>query len=256
MARLGGFRLHAVDRPAFGLTPAVKHRTETLRRLAVDFLEQVLDGLGLESALFLANSIGSLWTFWLALDRPGRVAGMTHVGCPALLLGTSAPFFLRLLSVRPVGKLMTTLSPPSPKGVDQFASMIGEDLSGLDELRDLLVATQKLPDARHAMLDLVHSVVRLTGAQGELVLWPRDLAEVSQPTQFIWGPDDGFGSPDVGRRAARIMRDAEFHLLDEGGHIPWGAHSEEVAELARPFLRKCAQQAGYRAESLPAEVAE
>ena len=34
----------------------------------------------------------SLWTTWLAaLDHPGRVGAIVHAGCPALILGTSAP---------------------------------------------------------------------------------------------------------------------------------------------------------------------
>src|SRR5436309_5604237 len=47
MAELDGFTLYAVDRPGFGLTDAVRHTTAGLRSQAVNFLDQLLDGLGL-----------------------------------------------------------------------------------------------------------------------------------------------------------------------------------------------------------------
>ncbi|MGD8898372.1 MAG: alpha/beta fold hydrolase, partial [Acidobacteriota bacterium] len=95
MARLEGFTLYAVDRPSFGLTDRARYSTATIRRLAVTFLEQVLDALGLERPAIVANSIGSLWSIWLALERPRRLATMSHVGCPAFILGTSAPLPMR-----------------------------------------------------------------------------------------------------------------------------------------------------------------
>ena len=73
MAELDGFTLFAVERPSFGLTDSVRHTTSTFRTLAVRFLEQVLERLGLEQPAFVANSIGSTWSIWLALERPQRV---------------------------------------------------------------------------------------------------------------------------------------------------------------------------------------
>lgn len=237
MAELDGFTLYAVDRPCFGLTGPAQHTTTTLRKLAVEFLEQVLDGLRLERPAFVANSVGSLWTTWLAIDRPERVAAITHVGCPAVILGTSAPLPLRLLSVRPLGRLLMKLLPPSPGQVDRFAAMAGEDLSQLPELRDLLVAIQRLPGVQSALRELVHAVVRMRGARPEITLTEHQLAQITRPIQLIWGGRDPFGAPEVGQRAAEIIPEAAFHLIPDAGHIPWVAHPEPVSELAAPFLR-------------------
>lgn len=237
MAELDGFKLYAVDRPCFGLTGSTEHTTATFRRLAVDFLEQVLDVLEIKRPLFVGNSIGSLWSIWLALDRPDRVAAMVHIGCPAFILGTSAPLLLRLLSIRPLGQLIM-MSPPSPSQVEGFARMIGgEDLPRIPELRDLLVAAQKLPGVQRSTLDLLHAVVRLRGARPEVALTARQLAQIRQPVLLIWGGRDAFGAPDVGEEAARLIPDAEFHVIPKGGHIPWVGHPSEVAAAAMPFLR-------------------
>lgn len=238
MAQLPGFQLHAVDRPCFGLSGGAPQRTETFRRLAVDFLSQTLDALGLERVLAVGNSIGSLWTTWLALERPDRVAALVHVGCPAFVLGTSAPLPMRLLSVPPLGRLITALSPPSPGQVEAFGRAIaGEDLSRSPELRDLLVASQRLPGAREAMLELLHAVVRLRGARPPVRLTARDLTEVRQPVLLVWGARDAFGSPEVGAEMARTLPDARLRVVSEGGHVPWVGHPEEVSGAALAFLR-------------------
>ncbi len=243
MARLHGFTLYAVDRPCFGLTGNAEHTTATFRGLAVTFLVQVLDALKIERPLFIANSIGSLWSTWLALDRPDRVAGMVHAGCPAFLLGTSAPLPLRLLSVHLAGRLIMAISPPSPRQMEAFGRRIaGEDLSQFPELRDLLVAAQKLPGAQQATLGLLRSVVRLRGARPQLALTAGQLAQISQPVLLIWGSRDAFGEPSVGEEAARIIPSAALHIVSEAWHVPWVGHPKEVAAAAVPFLRRHSTQ--------------
>lgn len=115
--------------------------------------------------------------------------------------------------------------------------MGGEDLSALPELRDLLVAAQKLPGVQRSTLDLLHAVVRLRGARPEVALSAPQLEQIRQPTLLIWGERDAFGAPAVGEEAARVILDAAFHLIPEGGHIPWVGHPSEVAAAAIPFLR-------------------
>jgi pimeloyl-ACP methyl ester carboxylesterase len=237
MAQLEEFTLYAVDRPGFGLTDTAPHTTENLRSLAVGFLEQVLDGLGLDRPVFVASSMGALWTTWLALDRPQRVAAMTHIGCPALILGTSAPVPMRFMAIPPLGRLMMRLQPPSPKQVDQMFAMMKEDLSAWPELRDLMVAFERLPANAPTWLELLHSVLRLRGARPQVALTAEELAHITQPVQLIWGEEDPFGSPAVGERVATIVEDAELHVLP-GGHVPWLSQADRVGHLAAPFLRK------------------
>lgn len=237
MAELGGFTLYAVDRPCFGLTGYARHTTESLRSLAVSFLTEVLDALELERPRFVGSSMGSLWSLWLAMDRPGRVAAMTHVGCPAFLLGTSAPLPMRLLAVRPIGELLMRIFEPSPLQVDHFASMVGADLSALPELRDLLVATQRMPGVPAALRELLHASLSLRGARPEVALDAEQLERITQPVQLIWGEDDPFGSPEIGRRAAKILPTAELHVIRHAGHVPWVGHPAAVGEIAAPFLR-------------------
>jgi pimeloyl-ACP methyl ester carboxylesterase len=237
MSHLNGFSLHAVDLPGFGLTDAFTFRTETVRPTAVAFLEQVLDGLGLDAPPVLSQSMGSLWSTWLALDRPERVPAMVHVACTGFILGTSAPLPMRLLSVPPLGRLLLRMDRPSPKQADRIFAMVKEDVSELPELRNMLVACERLPDYGEAMINLMHACLRLSGARREVALTAEQLSRVSCPVRMIWGEDDPFGPPEAGRRAAAILGDASLHTVP-GGHGPWFRNPEQVASLAVPFLRE------------------
>jgi pimeloyl-ACP methyl ester carboxylesterase len=247
MGQLDGFTVHAVDRPSFGLSGRAEYATETFRALATDFLAQVLDALGLARVPIVGNSIGSLWSTWLAIDRPERVVALAHIGTPAFILETSAPLPLRLMSVRPLGRALMSVSPPSPKAVDRFTRIVGEDLSGVPELRDLLVAAQRLPGAREATRALLHAAVRVRGARPEIALTEQDLDRVRRPVLLIWGGHDVFGAPETGQRASRLIPDAEFVLVPEGGHVPWVQHPGEVAASLVPFLRSKVQTASEAA---------
>lgn len=237
MAEMGGFTLYAVDLPGHGLTDRHQYRTATLRADGSNFLRQVLDALELERVPFVAQSMGGHWTTSLALEHPDRVEAISFVGCPALILGTSAPLPLRLSILRPIHWLISRVDPPSPGQVARLMRMAGEDPTDLAELRELFLAFEQLPETPDTLLDLHRAAVRLTGPREEVELGADTLMALAQPTQIIWGKSDTFGSPRVGRQAADLIPDAEFHEV-KGGHAPWFHNAGEIAALLRPFLAR------------------
>ncbi|MEO5698813.1 MAG: alpha/beta hydrolase [Burkholderiaceae bacterium] len=234
MAQLGGFRLYAVDLPGFGLTDTVQDLTRHYRATAVQFLCETLDSLGLDQAAFVANSLGSRWAIWLALDLPERVSAMVHIGCPATVLGTSAPLPMRLMSVPSLARLLMKLQPPSHKQVEQLSKMVHQHPLE-PELADLLVATERLPHFEHPFLATLNTLVRLRGARPEMALWGSELGRIRQPTQIVWGDDDPMGSTTVARRVADAIPRAELHIV-EGGHAPWLTRAGQIGSLASAFL--------------------
>lgn len=238
MARMGDYKLYALDRPGFGLTDPVEHRTETLRATAVGFLEAALDALGLGRATLVANSLGSQWTFWLALDRPERVARMIHLGCPGALLDTGAPMPLPLLGAPVVGRLLTLLMRPSLRQAQMVFDSMNE-AEALEEnpaLGPALVATERLPAYDDAWRSIIGAVLSPLGsARDGMSLTAGQLREIQQPVQLIWGQEDPFGPVEAGRRAAELLPDARFAVVP-GGHLPWLDVPEQVAAHINDFL--------------------
>lgn len=237
LAELEGFTFYAVDLPGHGASSPAPYSTSGLRPLGTSFILALLAGLNLECPPFIAQSIGGLLSLWTALDHPDRVASLSLVGCPAGMLGTSAPLPLRLMSVPSVGRLVGKLQKPTRRSAERFATIAGEDFTELPELRDLVLALLRIPGFSDQLTDLIHHVVRPRGVQTESELTAEDLAAVDHPTQIVWGESDTFGPPSVGRRAADIMPDADFHLVP-GGHAPWLDDPRCVADVLEPFLGK------------------
>ncbi len=235
MAHLDGFALYAVDLPAYGLTDTTAHLTDDFRSTAIRFLDEVLDGLRLDQPSFVANSLGSLWATWFAIDRPARVAALVHIGCPAIVLDTSAPLPMRMLSVRPLGRLMMKMQPPSPRQVKRMSKMVNEyPLS--PEIADLLLATEQRPGFESTFLTTLHTLIRLRGARPEMALTIDQLAQVDQPSRLIFGANDPMGAAPVGERLAEALPDADLHIVD-GGHAPWLRHADQIGPLVSTFLR-------------------
>lgn len=235
MAELSGFTLHAVDLPAYGLTDAPADFTRALRANAVRFLEQVLDALRLARPPFVANSLGGLWSCWLALDRPDRVAALVLAGCPAIALGSTAPMPMRLLCVRPLGRLLTAIQPPSPRQVEQLSRMVRQHPME-PAVAELLEATERLPSFRRTFLETLHRLVRLRGPRPGMELTAEQLARIGAPAQVFWGDVEPFAPRETGQRLATLIPDASFHLV-RGGHAPWLTDAPAIGPPAREFLR-------------------
>jgi pimeloyl-ACP methyl ester carboxylesterase len=236
MARLDGFRLHAVDLPGYGLTDSAPDFASDLRANAIRFLTEVLDGLGLDQVAIIASSLGALWASWLAIEAPERVAALACVGCPAVVLDTSAPLPMRLLSLRLLGRLLMTVRPPSPRQVEQLSKMVREHPLP-PEIAQLILATERLPHFEDAFLATLHRLLRLRGSRPGLALTAEQLDCVQAPALLVFAQDDPAGGASVGERVAAAMVDAELRIV-EGGHAPWVHHADQIAPLLSTFLKR------------------
>ncbi|MPZ93409.1 MAG: alpha/beta fold hydrolase [Propionibacteriales bacterium] len=235
MAKLPGHTLYAIELPGFGLTDPVRYHHTTLRRTAVAFLGGVLEALGLDDCQVVSNSMGARWSTWLSADQPGRIRSEVMIGCPAHILGTTAPAPMRLASVPGLGRALVSLPKPSAKGVEQMLRAVGEDPNGLAEIRDVLVAAQRIPTYSASMLGLMRAVMRWTRLRPEVELTADQLRQIRHPVRLIWGEQDPFGSVETGRRATELIPEVDFHAVP-GGHAPWFHHADLVAGLTGEFL--------------------
>jgi pimeloyl-ACP methyl ester carboxylesterase len=236
MAHLRDRTLLAVDLPAYGLTDAPREAPRDFRAHAVGFLEGVLDGLGLDRPKFMANSLGSLWTLWMAMDRPHRVGAMAHVGCPALAPGTSAPLPMRLLSTRSLGPLLMRLQPPSPGQVEKLSKMVRQHPLPAP-VAEVILATERMPGFERTFRSNLNALLRVRGARPQSALGEPELSTVEQPNLLVFARRDPMGSQRAGRRVANALPHAELHIC-EGGHCPWLDEPERIAGWVGSFFAR------------------
>lgn len=240
MAELRDFRCITLDRPGGGFSDGVDFGEVDVRRLAVDVLEAVLDAVGIAKAAFVANSMGAWWSLHFATAGPARVSRLVLLGCPAVIVGTAAPLPMRLMSLPVLGRvLVESMVPGSPAKARGIPAFLGHP----KEVGDRWSAAEaeapyrfgNLPNFRRSWLTLVRRFLRLSGANPEMCISAEQLRAVTQPTLFVWGAHDPFGSAEAGRAAAALMPDARFEIFGVG-HLPWWDDAAGCARFIRDFV--------------------
>jgi len=248
MARLTDFRCIALDRPGAGLSDSVDFLRVDVRKLACDVLRAVLDAAGVDAAAFVANSMGGWWTFQLAMASPARVSRMVMVGCPALILDTAAPLPMRLMSTPLLGRRMVrVMVPPNAASARGLPSILGHPREVGQRWSEAQIETVyrfgNLPAFPRSWYTLLRRFLRPWGANRALRISADQLRGIGQPTLFLWGARDPFGSVDSGRAAAALMPSARLEVVGIG-HLPWWDDAEACARQIRQFTTASTRTTG------------
>lgn len=242
MAELKGRRFIAVNRPGGGLSDGIDHRHVDVRRLAVNTIKSVADAFGLNRVPIVCNSMGGLWSFWFALDCPERVSRLVQMGCPALILNTSAPFFMRLLGVPGINRFIAPNM--QPKNIEQaldglrFQGSRQEDIDAMPRVTaEAAYHFFNLPTYLDTWITIISAVATLTGANPKYQLRADQLERVQPPVLFVWGDNDPFGNLDVARQAARTVPSAQLYEM-RAGHLLFLDKPQECGRVIREFLSK------------------
>jgi pimeloyl-ACP methyl ester carboxylesterase len=240
--------LHVPERPGRGLSDPVDYGEVAFRRYGVDYLTDFLDAVGLDAPAVLASSLGGFQGLALAVDRPGRVDRLCLPGAPAGLSRTP-PLAVRLLGLPVVGDWLADYTRPTT--VAEARAVYGRinvvDPSAVPEaLLRLELRENDLPGRPESLQSLTRSLGSLrAGARVRAAYDLRpDLSAVDVPTRFVWGAEDYFWPPSVGRPVADAMPDARLRVLDDHGHVPWLEPGAEATRAIRDALALAGPGAG------------
>jgi pimeloyl-ACP methyl ester carboxylesterase len=245
MAHLEGHRLIALDLPGFGLSDPLDYGGRSLREHAVAQLTSLLDALGLERVPVVGTSLGGMWGLCLAIGAPQRVTALASLGVPAVALpGMHGDPFFTALSTPGVRHVVARVRPPSAGMArrSMAAGVIGP--RGAERAPDGFFETvyegMRLPGFRTAMGSHMWLAMRRGRPRPENVLSDAELRGIAAPVLMIWGDEDPYGPPELGRRAAALIPDARLEVLP-GRHAPFlddparcGALIEELLDRAPP----------------------
>jgi pimeloyl-ACP methyl ester carboxylesterase len=212
-----------VDRPGHGLSYKLDYGRVDYRRAASQSLRDLLDGLGLERASFLASSMGGYFSLCFALDFPRRVDKLILMGAPAGV-DRWLPPMIRLLGLRGVNRLLFAMMAKATVNVQRerlFRALLVAHPEGVpDELIALSLAAARLPGASRAMRTMFESVATPAGFRRRSYI--RDeVSRLAVPTTFVWGDRDAFAPPTSGAELVRRMPQAQLVCVEGAGHLPW-----------------------------------
>lgn len=231
------YRVIAPDRPGMGLSDRPSYQDVDLRSYLVAYLLELFEDLGLDRPHVVGNSLGGKQAFFLALDHDA-VARLCLVGGPG---GVSRefPLVFRLMTAKGVNRLLYWLNArgdPLETAKEQAATLLVDDPSDLSEaFYEVIAAASQIPGRNRSLRSL-------QSQQGEwLRMHPTfdivdEIVEIERPTCFAWGTEDYFWPPAVGQSIAERMPNAEFHVLEGHGHMPWMEADEAATDVMRSFL--------------------
>jgi pimeloyl-ACP methyl ester carboxylesterase len=244
------FRVVRLDMPGFGLTGPRDGR-HTLRKLVVT-VGGLCDALDLWRVTVAGNSLGGGVAWRLAVERPELVSRV-------VLLNAGGATLLSVVS----GNLMATFG----SAVQRYITpRMAVRLMLLDAYHDSTKVTTDLVTRYHdlmlhegnrgAVVDLARNyerdhfdetrhdrggarIPRLPAAQTpEPNPWDGyDPADVSVPTLFQWGCEDGWLPESFGRALAAQVEDHRFVTYEAVGHAPMEECPRQTAPDAAAFLR-------------------
>ena len=189
------------------------------------FLGDLLDGLEIERAAFVANSAGGLPVLDLAIRRPERVTALvltSTCGVPH-----KEPILWRLLRWPLLGEAM---------GLFVTAGMVRSNLR--QAVYDDGLITDDVLSAYHEPL------CRPGAWRANLKLerkwrpaWVEaNLERIMAPTLVVWGHDDPWHPLSMAHEFGRRIDDTQVEILPECGHLPHEERPEEFNRLVLAFL--------------------
>ncbi|QHN18790.1 alpha/beta fold hydrolase [Gordonia amarae] len=226
------FRVIMPDLPGFGASslPEFKevYSLDAARRIA-----GLMDHLGIESALFIGNSMGGAVAAEMAANLPGRVERMAIMGSG----GLSRSLFQTEPS-EGFQKLFAFLQDPTRERMTEWVRTM---------LFDQALVTDELIDERMANATADGVLARNAAVFGALLnpafqaaytpLWTRP-DSVTTPTLMLWGREDRMLPYDQAHFANRWMPNVELHTFSHCGHWIQIERKKEFERIAIEFLTR------------------
>lgn len=224
-----GYRVVAFDRPAFGLSDKPADFDYSVSNQA-DLTVQLMDELGLESAIVLGHSAGGNVAAHVAVQHPQRVEQLVLVDA-AVLAGGPPPF---------VGSLVRL---PSVWRWGRFILQQGFTRERLEEsLRGFYVDDSWWTEAD---TDAYWRAFQTEGWDVALLALTRDASPllsdeairgITADTLILWGDSDTITPLEQGEELAALIPNSTLVVLPNTGHQPFEEAPEAFNEALLDYL--------------------
>jgi pimeloyl-ACP methyl ester carboxylesterase len=217
------YRIIRYDLLGHGLTgPDPEQRySPTLR---AEFLQDVLDALGVQTASIAGNSLGGTVAWRFAAAHPERVEKLILIDGPAFAFNavTDTP-------MEPPAAVAMFLRYAPMAGLKQAANYTWADPARLSEPR-----LQQIQDMMQRQGNAPAFLAHI--AQFTMPDPTDELSRIIAPTLILWGEKDLLIPVSQAKRMQAAIADADLQTIPDAGHMPQEEQPRATAKLARDFL--------------------
>ena len=235
IAQFGGkWDVYAPDRPGCGLTHRQNYRGIEYRQHAATFIGDTMEGLGLEHATLVGNSVGGYWALAYALAHPDRVDRLILIGEPAGSTPSLDPK-VRILGTPIVNRLIfATIGRPTrdPKAL---RGLMADPARASGDVMECFFAAATIPGAQLAWRTMLELITGLRKPNTLTYALMPELPTLVCPVLFAWGEQD-MAPVAAGRELSRQLKGARFEVVRDAGLIGWLDQPEAVGKLVTDFM--------------------
>jgi len=226
------FRTIAPDLPGFGGTD-LPTLDGVYPAVAARWIARLMDELGIESAVFLGNSMGGAVAAELAVQSPERVRRMALMGSGGLSMS--------IFQAEPsegFKRLFEFLEDPSRERMTAWVrTMVFDQRLVTDELIDERLSNATAEGVLAKTRVIFGSMFDPANQAKNAPLWTR-ATTVATPTLLLWGRDDRMLPYDQAHFATRWLPDVELHTFARCGHWVQVERKTDFERVALEFLTR------------------
>jgi pimeloyl-ACP methyl ester carboxylesterase len=227
------YRLYLLDLIGHGFSdrPRISYTSEAY----LQFLKDFMDGVGVEKATLIGNSMGGGLAWAGAIAFPERVHKLILINTipPDVLTQVKNESFRTLAAIKDIPFLPYLVI--ASRSRHSIKRVLHECVS------DESLLTQEVIDRQYQLSRIRESpwVLYSTLKNAKEALTFKDvLSSISHPTLLIWGEKDRIFPPPVGEGLHRAIPGSEFRLIKGSGHIPMWETPDEVNQIILSFLKE------------------
>jgi len=227
------FRVYALDLIGHGFSdrPKIDYTAETY----IHFVREFMDGVGIEKATLIGNSMGGGIAWAMAISFPERVNRLILIDCvpPDVLNQVRNDSFKTLVALKDIPFLSYLIIGGRSKKSIKW--ILQECVSDIQRITPEIVNRQY----RLSRIKGTTWVLYSTLNNAEKAMRLKDsLSLIHQPTLLIWGENDFIFPPSVGEGLHRIIKNSKIQIIKGSGHIPMWETPEEVNQVILSFLNE------------------
>jgi len=227
------YRVYALDLIGHGFSdrPKIPYTPETYIHCLRDFM----DGVGIEKATLVGNSMGGGIAWAMAILFPERVDHLILIdSAPPDVLGqVKNESFRMLAAIKDIPFLpYLVMAARNRNSIRQIL---------LECISDIKLITPEVVNRQYQLSKIKGTTRALysTFKHAKEALTLKDqFSLIRKPTLFIWGERDLIFPPQLGENLCQAIAGSKFQRIEKSGHIPMWETPDEVNRAILDFLQE------------------
>ena len=227
------YRVYGVDLIGHGFSerPQVEYKPETYLQFFRDFM----DGIGVEKATLIGNSMGGGIAWAMAALFPERVKRLILINSvpPDVLKQVKNETFKRLVAVKNIPGLPYLVI--ASRNRDSIKGVLQECVANPKLITAEVLSRQYQLSKIKGTTWVLYSTLKNAQDTSKMKDY---LSSIHQPTLLIWGEGDLIFPLSVGENLHQAIQGSKLEIIEKSGHIPMWETPEEVNQTILDFLRE------------------